>query len=169
MSATEIDIGDDVVLPLFVSETQINYVVPAGLTPGHYRAVVKSGGSVIAQGNLELDPVAPALFAAATQIVRVHPDGTQTVEDVGGAIDFGDPADRVFLVLYGTGFRHLTRSSLQVGGMNLAIAYAGAQGSVGGLDQLNAEMPRSLAGAGQVAVAFTADGKMANAVTLSFR
>jgi endoglucanase len=168
-SATAIDIAGAVALPLFVSGTQINYVVPADLAPGHYRVAVTSAGSVIAQGNLELDPVAPALFPTTAQLVRVHPDGSQTIEAVSGPIDFGDASDRVFIVLYGTGFRHLSRSTLQIGAGKLAIAYAGAQGTSPGLDQLNAELPRSLAGTGQAAVVFTADGKTANPVTLSFR
>ncbi len=181
-AASEIDIIDGagavtVAAPLFESATQVNYLIPAGLTAGHYRASVKAAGSLIAQGNLELDPVAPTLFSAdasgagqaAAQIVRVHADGSQTIEDVRGPIDFGDASDRVFLILYGTGFRHLVHGSLQVGGASLAIAYSGAQGSFAGLDQMNAELPRSLIGAGQVNVAFTADGKPANPVTLSFQ
>ena len=70
--------------------------------------------------------------------------GTQSVEDVGGTIDLGDGSDRVFLVLYGTGFRRLAHAGLQIGGVDVPIAYAGAQGSFAGLDQINAELPRSL-------------------------
>jgi len=181
-TATELAIVDaagvvTVALPLFASATQINYVVPASLAAGHYRVMVKSAGNVIGQGNLELDPVAPSLFSAnasgsgmaAAQLVRVHPNGSQTIENIVGPIDFGDNADRVFVVLYGTGFRKLVRGSLQIGGRNMAIAYAGAQGTFAGLDQMNAELPGSLAGSGEVAVIFTADGKAANGVTLSFR
>jgi len=181
-SASEIDVVDGaglvtVAVPLFASATQINYVIPSGLAPGHYRVAVKSAGNLLAQGNLELDLVSPTLFTAnasgsgmaAAQVVRVHPDGSQSLEDIRGPIDFGDASERLFVVLYGTGFRKLARGSLRVGGTDLAIAYAGAQGAFAGLDQLNAELPRSLAGRGEAAVAFSADGKPANAVTLSFR
>ena len=171
--ANEIDIvgsAGTVVLatPLFTSAVQINFWIPASLAAGQYRVAVKSAGSVIAQGNLELDPVSPSLFAAA-QIVRVHPDGSETIEDVLGAIDFGSQSDRVFVVLYGTGFRHSNSESLRIGGVNLPLAYAGAQGAVPGLDQINAELPASLAGRGQVSVVFTADGEAANPVSLTFR
>lgn len=180
--AAEIDIIDaagqgTAVLPLFVSPSQINYAVPANLGPGHYRVEVRSGGAVIAQGNLELDALAPALFTsdgktAAAQLVRVYPDGSQTIESVNGAIDLGDPADRVFLVIYGTGFRSLsglTGASLQLGVAYGQVTYAGAQGTFTGLDQINAEVPRSLAGAGEVAVLLTVDGRAAKPVTLTFR
>jgi endoglucanase len=169
-SATEIEIENaGVTLPIYVSASQINYVVPAGLAPGHYRLLVKSAGSVIAQGNLELDVVAPALFPGSAQIVRVSPDGSQTIEDAGASIDLGDAASRVFLVLYGTGFRHFTRASLQAGGLSLPFAYAGAQGTFPGLDQVNAELPHALAGIGQVTITFSADGKPANPLTFNFR
>ena len=181
-SASEIDVVDGsglvtVAVPLFASATQVNYVIPAGLAPGHYRVTVKSAGNVLAQGNLELDSVSPTLFAAnasgkgiaAAQIVRVHSDDSQTLEDVRGPIEFGDTSERLFVVLYGTGFRKLARGSLRIGGTDAAIAYAGAQGTFAGLDQMNVELPRSLAGKGEVAVVFSADGKPANAVTLSFR
>ena len=172
-SAAEIDIvssGGTVVIatPLFTSAAQINFWIPASLAAGHYSVTVRSAGNPIAQGNLELDPVAPSLFTAA-QLVRVHPDGSQTIEDILGPIDLGSPSDRVFVALYGTGFRRLGSASLQIGGVVLTVAYAGAQGTVSGLDQINAELPRSLAGRGRVPVMFTADGMPANPVSLSFQ
>ena len=47
--------------------------------------------------------------------------------------------------------------------------YAGAQGSLVGLDQVNVRLPRSLAGRGEVEVSFTADGKAANVVRVNFK
>jgi uncharacterized protein (TIGR03437 family) len=56
-----------------------------------------------------------------------------------------------------------------VGGTALAISYLGAQPGSPGLDQINAALPRTLAGGGQRTVVFTVDGKTANPVTLTFR
>jgi len=60
-------------------------------------------------------------------------------------------------------------ASLDIGGMPVAVAYAGKQPEFAGLDQINAELPRSLACAGTVTVFVTVDGKPANPVTLAFR
>jgi len=44
--------------------------------------------------------------------------------------------------------------------MPVAVAYAGKQPEFAGLDQINAELPRSLAGAGTVTVLVTVDGRV---------
>ncbi len=176
---------------LYASPSQINYLVPRSLAPGHYAITVQSAGSVVGQGVLELDSVAPSMFAAngngqgiaAAQIQRLKKDGSQTYEPVAQfdngedqfvplPIDFGDASDRLFLLLYGTGFRNvsgLNGVNLQIGSTSVAASYAGKQGGFAGLDQINAELPPSLAGAGQVSITLTVDGKPANAVTISFR
>jgi endoglucanase len=173
---------------VFASASQINYLVPAGVSLGHLDVSVRDGARVLAHGSLELDRVAPALFAAngdgagvaAAQIVHVKATGAQSYEPVAqfdsgqnryvnAPIDFGDTGDRLFLLLYGTGFRNASSVTLQIGAVAVPLAYAGNQGQFPGLDQANAELPRTLAGAGSVAVTFAADGKVANAVTLAFR
>jgi endoglucanase len=181
--------GAQVLAPLvYVSPGQVNYLVPANVLPGKLDVAVRNSGNVVSRGTLELDNVAPALFSAnsdgrgiaAAQVVRVKPDGSQIYEQVAqfdavqgryvaAPIDFGASTDRLFLLLYGTGFRNASVFSLQVGMANLALSYAGKQPQFSGLDQTNAELPRSLAAAGEVVVNFQADGKPANQVTLTFR
>ena len=71
------------------------------------------------------------------------------------------PNDTVIVELYGTGLRHLSSLSalsLQINGQNLPIQnvqYAGAQGMYKGLDQINVQIPPSLAGSGEVNVTLT--------------
>ena len=173
---------------LYASASQVNYLVPASVTLGRLSVVVRDGDRVLAQGSLELDSTAPALFTAngdgrgvaAAQIVRVKSSGAQSYEAVAqfdsgqdrfvpAPIDFGDSTDRLFLLLYGTGFRNASAATLHIGTTAVPLQYAGKQPQFLGLDQANAELPRSLAGTGAVVVAFTADGKPANPVTLLFR
>jgi endoglucanase len=181
--------GAQVLAPLvYVSPGQVNYLVPANVLPGKLDVAVRKSGNVVSRGTLELDKVAPALFSAnsdgrgiaAAQVVRVKPDGTQSYEQVAAfdavqgryvavPVDFGASTDRLFLLLYGTGFRNAGVVSLQVGPSVLAVSYAGKQPQFPGLDQANAELPRSLAAAGEVIVKFQADGRPANQVTLTFR
>ena len=175
---------------LYAGPTQINYLVPASLAPGHYAISVSSGGAVAGRGFLELNNIAPSLFAAngngqgvaAAQILRLSADGTQTFEPVAQydastsqfvalPINFGTSTDQLFLILYGTGFRNassLANVSLLVGPTLVPVSFAGKQPAYAGLDQINAELPRSLAGAGQVTIAVTVDGIPANPVTVTF-
>ncbi|MGH9720055.1 MAG: cellulase family glycosylhydrolase [Bryobacteraceae bacterium] len=152
---------------LFVSPGQINYLIPAEAALGRVNVAVKSPEGILGRGTFFLERVAPTLFAPAL-IVRVKSGGSQIYEyAAANAVDFGDPADRLFLVLYGTGFRSGQRSSLRVGAATLSVSYLGPQPEFPGLDQINAELPRSLAG--QVAISLQVDSKPANPVTLIFR
>src|SRR5258708_228164 len=181
--------GAQMLAPLvYVSPGQVNYLVPANVAPGKLDVAVRNSGNVVSRGTLELDSVAPAIFSAnndgrgiaAAQVVRVKSDATQTYEQVAvfdavqgryvaQPIDFGAATDRLFLLLYGTGFRNAGAFGLQVGGATLQLSYAGKQPQFSGLDQLNVELPRSLAAAAAAVVKFQADGMPANQVTLTFK
>jgi len=135
--------------------------------------------------------VAPGLFSgnsngqgvAAALVLRVKGNGTQVFEQlavfdpgtnsvVAVPIDLGPPEDEVFLVLYGTGMRFrssLSGAQLTVGGTALEVLFLGSHSVFVGLDQLNARLPRSLAGRGEVSVVLVVDGKPANVVTINIR
>jgi uncharacterized protein (TIGR03437 family) len=49
------------------------------------------------------------------------------------------------------------------------VLSAGAQMQYAGLDQVNVELPSSLAGKGEVPVVLTADGQTANTVLINVR
>jgi uncharacterized protein (TIGR03437 family) len=86
--------------------------------------------------------------------------------------DRGDKTEQVYLVLYGTGIRHrqdLTKVELRIGNEIVPAEYAGAQGSYAGLDQINARIPRSLIGRGDVNIELIVDGKAANTVKVMIR
>ncbi len=176
---------------LLVSPGQINYLIPPEASLGRVDLTVRQAGRVVANGTYRLEKVFPGLFSAngtgrgvaAAQIVRVKADGAQTLESVTRfdqtaqafvpvAIDFGSAGDRLYLVLYGTGFRNVVNpvaASLKIGGVEVAISYLGAQPQFPGLDQVNAELPHSLAEAGEVTIVLNVDGITANPVSVVFR
>jgi uncharacterized protein (TIGR03437 family) len=80
-------------------------------------------------------------------------------------INLGPAGEQVYLVLYGTGIRHAGAVAASVNGVSLPVAYFGAQSQYPGLDQLNLQVPASLAGAGLVDLVVTVDGQPANTVT----
>jgi uncharacterized protein (TIGR03437 family) len=56
-----------------------------------------------------------------------------------------------------------------VGGIGVPVVSAGAQGQFAGLDQVNIELPASLAGRGEVGVVLSANGLTANTVLINMR
>ena len=56
-----------------------------------------------------------------------------------------------------------------VGGVAANVLYAGAAPVFVGLDQVNLALSRSLIGRGEVVVTLTADGRVANPVTVTIK
>jgi uncharacterized protein (TIGR03437 family) len=78
--------------------------------------------------------------------------------------------DQLYPVAFGTGFRNrssFANVSATIDGVSAQVAYAGAQGSVIGLDQANVLIPSSLAGRGAVNVVLMVDGKASNTVVVN--
>ncbi|MBX3280016.1 MAG: SBBP repeat-containing protein [Acidobacteria bacterium] len=192
-SVTVVDSEGDERLSLlfFVSPGQINFAIPEGTASGEAAIVVRSGDGAVSVDRLEIVRVAPGIFTAssdgagvaAAQVLRVAEDGTQTFEQVARfdedlmqwapiPIDFGDPGDTLFLVLYGTGYRFsggFEATEIVVGETSIPVLFAGATTGFVGLDQINARLPRSLEGSGEVDVLVTIEGKAANTFRLAFR
>lgn len=176
---------------LYVSPTQISFLVPTGTAAGAATVTVTRNSSTVGQGTLTVEAVTPGLFAAnangsgvaAAVALRVKADGTQVTEPLillnsttnqfeAVPISVSDPAEQVYLLAFGTGFRNrsaLSAVTVTIGGVAAPLLYAGAQGGFAGLDQANARIPASLAGRGSVDVVLTADGKRSNAVSISVR
>ncbi len=182
--------GTERLSPLFfVVASQVNYQIPEGTAAGPAVVTITSGDGTISIGTETIVGVGPALFTAdssgngfpAADLLRVR-NGQLIYERVvtrdaanqlvAVPIDFMQPSDQLFLILYGTGFRK--RSALSavtgtIGGTNVPVQYAGAQGGFVGLDQVNLELPRSLIGKGTVNVQLTADGHNTKPVTITFK
>jgi uncharacterized protein (TIGR03437 family) len=183
--------GNERLAPLFfVSPSQINYQIAPGILIGNTSITITSGSGAISTGSMLVEPVAPGLFAAnsngqgvaAAVALRIR-NGLQTFEPVfrfdSGQnqfvpvqVDLGPAGDQVFLVLFCTGVRF--RSSLSavgfnVGGIGGTPTFAGAQGNLVGVDQVNVPLSRNLIGHGLVNVFLTVDGRMSNTVTANIR
>lgn len=119
--------GDTLAPLLFVSPTQINYMLNSA-DPYAWVDIERVGTPYVPQGmTVPIAPLAPGFFQAA-----------YTTNAPG------------YLSLYGTGFAQAstTASSCTVGNVNVAVTYAGPEIQVAGLDQVNMFLPASLTGAG---------------------
>ncbi|MFN8004240.1 MAG: CHRD domain-containing protein [Acidobacteriota bacterium] len=157
----------------FVSAGQINFLVPSSTLPGPAQVVVLAKDGSVSRGTLNVSQSAPALFtrlfngtgapaAVASadgqsfNIVMANADGTPVQIDAGN-----------FVMLFGTGLRYgSTPMAMTIGGTAVTPTFVGAQGSNEGLDQINLQIPASLAGKGDADLVFTLDGKTSNTVKL---
>lgn len=175
----------------FVSPQQINFQMPPAVAIGTAQVTIINGNGVVFSGFYPIAPIAPGLFAAnatgqgvaAAVLLRQRKDGIQLYEPVARfdntantsvavPIDFGLESDQLFLLLYGTGLRGrsaLSAVTVKVGGLAAPVLYAGPQGDLASLDQINVLLPRELKGRGEVAVVLTVDGLAANAVRIQIR
>lgn len=193
LSATVTDsLGASRAAPLFfVSPSQVNLLVPPETAGGEAAITLARGSKIRWKSAVTIAPVAPGLFSAnsdgrgvaAAVTLLVRPDGSRTSQlafecpDGAGScvpvpLDLGAENDRAFLLLFGTGIRgrrELEDVRVRIGGIEAEVLYAGPQGSFVGLDQVNVEIPRVLAGKGEVEVMFAVGAETANLVTVAFR
>jgi uncharacterized protein (TIGR03437 family) len=179
-------------LMLFVSPTQINYIMPSELTSGLASVrLLDENRNEIRGGLIEIRRVAPGVFTAnangegvpAAVITRVRPGNVQTVEPVARfdeaqrrfvplPIDLGPETEFVVLSLFGTGWRQVGSAAdvvVRISGVECPVEYAGKQPTIEGLDQMNVRLPRALAGAGVAVVIVTVNGVFANPVQIGIK
>ena len=181
--------GTERFAPLFyVAPTQINYQIPPGTANGAAEVSVLNSGIVVGKGTIIVMNTTPGLFSAtangkglaAATIQRIR-NGISTYESaitlsqgqvIAVPIDVSQPTDEVYLALYTTGLRYrsdLSNVSATIGGATARVLFAGMQGTFVGLDQVNIQIPRSLAGRGEVDVELRVDGQIANLVRVSIK
>lgn len=179
----------------FVAPNQINFLVPPGTIPGPATLTITGSSGVSVNSTAQITTIAPGIFTAnadgagvpAAVALRVTASNVQTVEAIAQLdaaterfvtrpIDLGPEmgasSDRVFLVMFGTGWRgrsELARVAARIGCDDAPISFAGAQGDLVGVDQVNLLIPRSQIGRGELDVVLTVDGLIANTVKINVK
>ena len=185
-------LGVERLAPLFfVSPAQVNFLVPVGMALGNATYTLTSSNGPVSAGATTIAAISPGLFTfnadgqgvPAASALRVKADGTQSYESIARydqatarwvnvPINLGPEGEQVFLILYGSGLRgvsSLSAVTCSVGGGAAQVLYAGAQGELVGLDQVNVGLPRNLIGRSNVNLTLTIDGKTANTVQLTIQ
>jgi uncharacterized protein (TIGR03437 family) len=173
-------------VPLFfVTEGAVAFLVPALAALGDATVTIWSGTGTTVSQQMVVKKIVPSLFTANSSGSGVAAgfwiragNGVVTqdylfdpLEPVGSRVpvpvDLGSESDRVFLSLYGTGFRGASQATATVGGIRAPAAFA-AVAAYEGEDIVNiGPLPSSLAGRGQVDIVISFDGTAANTVTAS--
>jgi len=172
----------------YVSPAQINFEVPSGTATGNATLTLQSGSRPVNLGTSQIAVTAPALFsadwtgtgvAAATAVRTVLPSDLQAPVPVYTCARPGSCTSvpiqlgidtPVFVSFYGTGIRgrsSLADVSVTIGGESCPVKFAGPQGKIPGLDQVNVALPLTLHGAGVVDVVLVVNGQAANTVQIA--
>jgi uncharacterized protein (TIGR03437 family) len=165
---------------LFVAGRQVNYLLPSGVASGLAQVSVLDKGAAVSNGILQVQPIAPTIFTAnstgqgipAAYIQRVEPDGTLLPLELVTAAPISFNGDQLILELFGTGFDSATANNTRVtvNGTPATVNYAGVQPQYVGEDQINVQLPNSLAGSGEVPVlVYVNSSTPANPVTITFQ
>ncbi len=186
----------------FASPGQVNYLAPSNVKPGPATITINSSDGTRTGGTLLVSPVAPGIYTAAQSgsgpaagiaicagICSGWPNpqgngqfyqntfaaGCTPGSCAAQTLSLGGAGDQVVVELFGTGIRHissLAAISAAINGQSVPVIYAGAQGQYPGLDQVNVQIPHSLAGSGAVSLVLTIQDTVnhvtatSNAVTL---
>jgi uncharacterized protein (TIGR03437 family) len=178
---------------LYVSPSQINYLVPAGTTAGTATMKIADSTGAGQSSTSQIQAVAPGLFTAnedgkgvvaatAYRLVDLQIPGPVRVYqclDAPGScvsvpIDTGLDAP-VFLTLYMTGLRgRLSDSALTVtiGGQSIpvrSISSLDDSDPLAGIDQVLVGLPLSLRGSGESNLVISVDGTTSNAGTINIQ
>ncbi len=131
----------------YVSSGQINLVVPEGIPPGRYVLAIGSATSEIA-----VTDVSPGIFTLSgngvgvplAQVIAAQADSTTILspyrcDNTCAAVPIPLPENlrNLYVVLYGTGIKHLKKVTATIGSYNADVDYVGAVPQYPGLDQVN--------------------------------
>ncbi len=153
---------------LFVGTGQINFVVPGTVTTGGIQTVtVTNATGPATTGLVRIETFAPGVFSVSSDGKGIAAanwtiDGSfpypPIADFTGGAwvardVSAGTKTTPSYLILYATGVRRRVAQgnvAVSIQGVPCTVAYAAAQGTFVGLDQLNVIIPPELAGLGIV-------------------
>jgi uncharacterized protein (TIGR03437 family) len=165
----------------YVSPGQINFAVPANITPGRY--TITTGSAV---SEVMVTSVSPGIFTLKGDGTGVPLASLTAILSDGSAIPFSpyqcfqtgclptgialpDGVTDLYIILYGTGLRNFRNISATLGTASAAIDYVGAQAQFPGLDQVNLHFKGPLAFTGSQALILQVDGVNSNTVQIIFR
>lgn len=185
LAGTSLTVNGVIAPLLFASQTQVNFIVPESIEIGNATIIISNPAGNFALGRVQIAPSSPALFT-----IDASGRGDATAVATADGITFqSQPFDVLvngrpnILVLFCTGIRRAQAAnpgddngvaeavSVTIDGKPANVLYAGAQGDLDGLDQINVEIPSSLDGGGlrRVEVVVTVNGVTANLVTIQIK
>jgi len=174
LASTSVTINGQTARLIYVSPSQINFLVPADIGSGTTTLTVSHSDTPATRtGSVTIAATSPGLFSSDAS--GSGPGAIRNAVTFAGPPFLVDtpesPSDpRTRLAIYGTGFRNAKDLTVRAGDtrgnrFDLTVEYAGQAPGFAGLDQINVVLPAGLDGGGAAALIATADTVDSNSVT----
>ena len=163
LGGVTLTINGTAALLFYVSPTQVNAMVGPTTAPGHSNLVLTSP-------TANLTTTVNVNAAAPPGIFSLQSSGTHdgavlnAVTFKGGAFSVNTNGGPTFLAIFVTGLDLKTPPIVTIGGVQVAVQFFGAAPGFQGLEQINVQLPSSLAGSGRVEVTISQGGMKSNVV-----
>jgi uncharacterized protein (TIGR03437 family) len=143
----------------YVSDTQINFLVPSDVPVGAADVIVQTSAGVSPKISINVDPVSPGIFFdSASGFGAILIAGTAQTTTVR-------PARRgEFVEIYCTGLGQFS-ALVTIGGIDAFVNFSGLAPGYLGLYQVNAQIPQGVASGAQT-LSITVNGQKSNAVKI---
>ena len=188
LGATELTLGSVNIPLLFVSETQINALVPYGLqTKAKYTVIVERGTAISTPQTISVQDALPGIFTPDQSgkgqgyIFKIASDGSQTLAAAGAPATAGD-----VLTIYCAGLGDVQPSleagmpapsttleytvnpvTATIGGVSANVAFGGLTPGFVGLYQVNLTVPKGVIPGDSVPVILSVAGQSSVPVTMA--
>jgi uncharacterized protein (TIGR03437 family) len=153
---------------LYVSPTQINFVVPPGIAPGLATVSVRNHDGYEARTTVTILSAAPGIFTESG-------DGRGSAVALEATYNLRPPFDPLDvqhnprrLIIFATGVRHASDLSVSIAGRALAVERVVPSPDLSGLDEIHVALTPALRGAGIVPLTLRAGGRDSNPTTIQF-
>ncbi len=158
LAGASVTVAGQAVTMLYSSDTQLNAVLPSGISGVVPLAVANESGSYPV--NLFIEPSVPALFSmdAAGSGLAAHADGSLV-----SASNPAAPGETISV--YGTGMRHATDLTATVDGLQTGSVSVAAASP--GVDTVLLVLPAQLPSGASAALTLSAGGHTSNTVVLN--
>jgi len=150
---------------LYVSPTQVNFVVPAETESGTADLIVTNAEGFQSRTEITIVPAAPGIFTL-TGTGR----GEAVILNSGTLVPapFDPTRSNLRLIIFATGVRGSSQLSLTIAGHALAVESIQKSPQLPGLDEIHVLMPADLRDAGTLNLVITADAREGNPVEVTF-
>ncbi len=165
VAGTSVSVNGRVAQLLYVSPTQVNFVVPAETDSGTADVIVTNAEGFPSRTEIAIVPAAPGIFTVT---------GTGRGEAIilnAGTLVLGpfDPTKRnLRLIIFATGVRGSSQLSLTIAGHPLVVESIQKSPELPGLDEIHVLIPADLREAGTLNLVITADAREGNPVAVTF-
>ncbi len=158
-----VKIGNTPLALFYTSPSQVNAMIPSTIAAGSFTLTLVSGRGTFSSPVTISPAGAPGIFSIFGTGTR---DGAilNALTFSPGPFTVTTHGAPTYLAIYVTGLDLSAAPAVRIGGVAVPVSFYGAAPCCAGLEQINVELPKALAGAGRVEVAVTAAGAVSNVV-----